>query len=226
MTTTPKRAGRGESLIQGLIMLAVASMAGAASFTHVHDWTMHNSPAGTGNWFGWANAMVSELIPLAAGLEMRRRIRHFGTAGFYPVALIVGAVALSLTGQFAEAKHSPSGWLIAAVPALGFLALVKLVLSSPPTPTVVEPTPAVEPPAPSTAIVPAGILDPPVLPAHLIGSARFAATNHQHTTGQAITAGELATLLSIPADKATAVLRQLHTDTPARINGHTVGVGQ
>ena len=112
-------------------MLAVAGMAGAASFTHVHDWTMHNSPAGTGNWFGWANAMVSELIPLAAGLEARRRIRHYGTAGAYPIVLIVAAVALSLTGQFAEATHSISGWLISAVPALGFLALVKLVLSSP-----------------------------------------------------------------------------------------------
>ena len=130
-STTPTPARRGESVVQAVIMLAVAGMAGAASFTHVHDWTMHNSPAGTGNWFGWANAMVSELIPLAAGLEARRRIRHYGTAGAYPIVLIVAAVALSLTGQFAEATHSISGWLISAVPALGFLALVKLVLSSP-----------------------------------------------------------------------------------------------
>ena len=130
-TPTPTPARRGESVVQAVIMLAVAGMAGAASFTHVHDWTMHNSPPGTGNWFGWANAMVSELIPLAAGLEARRRIRHYGSAGAYPIVLIVAAVALSLTGQFAEATHSISGWLISAVPALGFLALVKLVLSSP-----------------------------------------------------------------------------------------------
>src|SRR5262249_46663161 len=52
--------------------------------------------------------------------------------GRYPVALIGAAVALSLAGQFAEAKPGVSGWLISAVPALGFLALIKLVLSTPP----------------------------------------------------------------------------------------------
>src|SRR3954453_12583302 len=102
--TTTARPGRFESAVKVLILLSVAGMAGAASFTHVHDWTMHNSPTGTGDWFGWANAMVSELIPLAAGLEARRRHRLYGTAGVYPIALILGAVALSLTGQFAEAK--------------------------------------------------------------------------------------------------------------------------
>ncbi|GII25344.1 hypothetical protein [Planosporangium mesophilum] len=132
MTTTGRPAGdRAEGVVQVVILLAVAGMAGAASFTHVHDWTMHNSPAHTGDWFGWANAMVSELIPLAAGLEVRRRRRKHLPVGAYPIALILGAVALSLAGQFAEAKPGPSGWLISAVPALGFLALVKLVLSRP-----------------------------------------------------------------------------------------------
>lgn len=127
------RGGRLENTLEVVILLAVAGMAGAASFTHVHDWTMHNSPPGTGDWFGWANAMVSELIPLAAGLEARRRKRNTGHTGRYPLALILGAVALSLTGQFAEATPSLSGWIISAVPALGFLALVKLVLSRPAT---------------------------------------------------------------------------------------------
>src|SRR5512133_2379136 len=98
ITTSPDTADRTrlEGVVQVLIMLAVAAMAGAASFRHVHDWTMHNSPAGTGDWFGWANAMVSDLLPLAAGLEARRRRRLYGTTGIYPVALILGAVALSL----------------------------------------------------------------------------------------------------------------------------------
>ena len=189
-------------------MLAVAGMAGAASFTHVHDWTMHNSPAGTGNWFGWANAMVSELIPLAAGLEARRRIRHYGSAGAYPIVLIVAAVALSLTGQFAEATHSISGWLISAVPALGFLALVKLVLSSP-RPTTTTATPAnepapivVTPSAPERNATPtnAGNLlpgGPGGLPAHVVAAGRYAATNHRETTGRPITAAELAARISI-----------------------------
>ncbi|MEV4514504.1 DUF2637 domain-containing protein [Dactylosporangium sp. NPDC049525] len=119
-----------------LILLAVAGMAGSASFTHVHDWTMHNSPAGTGDWFGWANATVTELIPLAAGLEARRRRSRGIPVGRYPIAMIVGAVTLSLAGQFAEAKPGLSGWIISAIPALGFLALIKLVLSTPPEPVV------------------------------------------------------------------------------------------
>ncbi|GAA0742435.1 DUF2637 domain-containing protein [Dactylosporangium roseum] len=131
---------RIESGAQVLILLAVAGMAGAASFTHVHDWTMRNSPPGTGDWFGWANAMVTELIPLAAGLEARRRRRNGISVGRYPIVLIVGAVAVSLAGQFAEAKPGLSGWGISALPALGFLALIKLVLSVPPAAVVEEPS--------------------------------------------------------------------------------------
>jgi hypothetical protein len=231
---TPTSARRGESVVQAVIMLAVAGMAGAASFTHVHDWTMHNSPAGTGNWFGWANAMVSELIPLAAGLEARRRIRHYGNAGGYPIVLIVAAVALSLTGQFAEATHSISGWLISAVPALGFLALVKLVLSSPrPTTnttgtaaqTPIEVTAVTHEPtsAPGQArdLLPGG---PGGLPSHVVAVGRYAATNHQQTVGRPITAEELAARISITPAIAAGVLRQLSADEAAqsRVNGHRV----
>ncbi|MGI5178693.1 DUF2637 domain-containing protein [Dactylosporangium sp. CA-152071] len=145
---------RIEGGAQVLILLAVAGMAGAASFTHVHDWTMHNSPHGTGDWFGWANAAVTELIPLAAGLEARRRRSRGIPVGRYPIAMIVGAVTLSLAGQFAEAKPGLSGWIISAIPALGFLALIKLVLSTPPAAseapsTVTLPTSVDVPAAPS-----------------------------------------------------------------------------
>jgi hypothetical protein len=220
-------------------MLAVAAMAGAASFRHVHDWTMHNSPAGTGDWFGWANAMVSELIPLAAGLEARRRHRIHGKAGSYPVALILGAVALSLTGQFAEAKPGPSGWVISAVPALGFLALVKLVLSGPVTPPAAAgpaSTPAEtnqctstkphDPPAASAAFVvtePAPA--PPEVPVHLLPGARFALAQHEQATGRSITADELAARMSLTPAIAGQLLTALDHPTPtapARINGAPV----
>ena len=233
-STSSAPARRGESVVQAVIMIAVAGMAGAASFTHVHDWTMHNSPPGTGNWFGWANAMVSELIPLAAGLEARRRIRLYGSAGAYPIVLIVAAVALSLTGQFAEAIHSISGWLISAVPALGFLALVKLVLSSPRPTTTTNKTPANELPpivttsARDTAATPtnAGQFPPGGLPGHVLASARFATTNHLQTVGRPITAEELAARISITQAVATGVLRQLSADEAAqsRVNGHRVDI--
>ncbi|MDW5330805.1 DUF2637 domain-containing protein [Plantactinospora sp. KLBMP9567] len=122
---------RVEGAVLVLILLTVGGLAGAASFTHVHDWTMANSPAGTGDWFGWANAAISELIPLAALLTIRRRRRTGGPIG-YPMFLLVAAVALSLSAQLAVAKPGLSGWLLSAVPALAFLGLSKLVLSTKP----------------------------------------------------------------------------------------------
>jgi hypothetical protein len=200
-----KRQGRFEGAAQVIILVSVALMAGAASFKHVHDWTMHNSPQRTGGWFGWANAMVTELIPLAAALEMRRRRRHNLPVGKYPVALILGAIALSLAGQIAEAKPSASGWLISAIPALGFLALVKLVLSSPQAAETVETVDTVEPvdvrPVPEPRVEP--------VPDHLVPTARFAVTNHESTMGRPITADELAARMSVTPAIAGQLLEQV-----------------
>jgi hypothetical protein len=119
-----------ERLIQVLILIGIAGMAGAASFTHVHDWTMHNAPPGTGSWFGWANAVISELTPTAAGIEIRRRKRTSATVR-YPMAILIAAAILSLAAQVAQARPTIGGWISSAVPALAFLALTKLVLASP-----------------------------------------------------------------------------------------------
>ncbi|WP_219502063.1 hypothetical protein [Nonomuraea ceibae] len=119
-------------MAQLVILLLVGLMAGAASFTHVHDWTMANSPGGTGEWFGWANAVISELTPTASGLEVRRRKRN-GQSIVYPMIVLIASAGLSIAAQIAVAKPHPTGWLIAAVPALAFLALTKLVLSRTPT---------------------------------------------------------------------------------------------
>ncbi|MER7330945.1 MULTISPECIES: DUF2637 domain-containing protein [unclassified Micromonospora] len=134
-------ADRVEGVVLVLIVLTVGGLAGAASFTHVHDWTMANSPAGTGDWFGWANAAISELLPLAALLTIRRRRRTGGPIG-YPMFLLVCAVALSLSAQLAVAKPGVSGWLLSAVPALAFLGLSKLVFSTTPTTTAPVDKPA------------------------------------------------------------------------------------
>jgi hypothetical protein len=64
-TTKPSPGERLEGVAQVLILLVIGGIAAAASFTHVHDWTMANSPDGTGDWFGWANAVVSTLYPSA-----------------------------------------------------------------------------------------------------------------------------------------------------------------
>ncbi|GAA1028749.1 hypothetical protein GCM10009557_14910 [Virgisporangium ochraceum] len=124
-------AERIEGLVLVVILLVVAGFAGAASFTHVKTWTMDNSPAGTGEWFGWANAVISELVPTACALVIRRR-RRLGQPIGYPLGVLVAGVSLSLAAQLAVAKLSLSGWLLSAVPALAFVALTKLVLTTQP----------------------------------------------------------------------------------------------
>jgi len=204
------RSDRIEGAIQILILLVIGGMAGAASFTHVHDWTMANAPAGTGGWFGWANAVISELTPTAAGLEIRRRKRqttHRSIA--YPLAVLIAAAALSLSAQVAQAKHSPTGWLLAAVPALAFLALSKLVLSrtgnpAPGPPIEAQPGEDIPPRTPSLP-APAG----ESLAPELLTGARMAAFTHRQATGHDITADALATHLAIPADIAGNLLHAL-----------------
>ncbi len=67
----------------------------------------------------------------SAKSRLRRRRRHHLRIGAYPITVILAAAALSLAGQLAQAKASITGWLLAAVPAIGFLALTKLVISRP-----------------------------------------------------------------------------------------------
>ncbi|MFI7551937.1 hypothetical protein ACIBQ2_19550 [Micromonospora sediminimaris] len=150
-------AERLEGVALVLILLAVGGMAGAASFTHVKDWTMAHAPAGTGEWFGWSNAVISELMPAAALLVIRRRRRRDPDASVaYPLVLLVAAVALSLAAQIAVANDSFSSRLLSSVPALAFLALSKLVLTGT---TKTAPAPADEP---VDELVPADLpTDPP-----------------------------------------------------------------
>lgn len=119
---------RAENAARLVILAGIGAMAGAASFTHMHDWTMANVPAGTGDWFGWANAMASELTPTVAVLDIRRR-RRAGSSARFPTMVLVASVGLSLAAQFARAKPSVSGWLLAAVPAVAFIVLTKMVLT-------------------------------------------------------------------------------------------------
>ncbi|GIG89204.1 DUF2637 domain-containing protein [Plantactinospora endophytica] len=119
---------RLEAAARLLILLSIGGMAGAAAFTHVHDLTVaHGQP----NWIGWANAVAVELMTIYLGLEIRVRRRAGRPVGFVAV-LLVGFAILSLAAQVAEAEPSVWGWIVAAVPSLAFLALVKVVLSSAP----------------------------------------------------------------------------------------------
>jgi hypothetical protein len=227
MTST--RPERAEAIIQVLIVLVIAGMAGAASFTHVHDWTMRNAPPGTGSWFGWANAIISELTPTAAGIEIRRRKRQHRTAA-YPMAVLIAAATLSLAAQVAQARPSITGWLLAAVPALSFLALTKLIFSR--TPAHPRPPHPPAPPTPGTATgspvtttftattpEPGHADDTPA--SQLLLSARMTAFAHHQATGQTITPDALASHLNIPHTLAGTLLHHLDGTPPpvTAING-------
>jgi cell wall-associated NlpC family hydrolase len=148
--TRPTRVDRMQDGVLLVIVLLVGVMAGAASFNHVHDFTIANSPGGTADWFGWANAVISELIPTAALIEIgRRRRKNPATKVGYPMVLLIAAISVSLTAQLAVAKPGVFGWLVSALPALAFFALSKLVFTATapprPTTTVTASTPAASP---------------------------------------------------------------------------------
>jgi hypothetical protein len=212
------RSERAEGIVLVLILITVGGLAGAASFTHVHDWTMDNSPAGTGDWFGWANAAISELIPLAALLTIRRRRRTGGPIG-YPMALLVSAVALSLAAQLAVAKPGPSGWLLSAVPALAFLGLSKLVLTVPAAPSTPDDARTSEDDNPP-ARVPAQVSvedDQDGVTVDLLQTARQHAAEHEAATGRPITRDELRSALRVANSTASELLRQIRPrDTISR----------
>jgi hypothetical protein len=126
-TRAPRRRSV-EGVIQVVIMLAIGAAAGAASFTHVHDVAAEHGQAG---WLAWADAVVLELMSVASGLEIRRRKRLHAPVGF-PVVVLSVAVSLSLSAQVVDAEASPIGWITAAIPALGFLVMVKIALAQAP----------------------------------------------------------------------------------------------
>lgn len=227
MPSPSNYAERLESAAQIGILLLIGGMAGAVSFTHVHDWTMQHVPAGTGDWFGWTNAIISELTPTAAGLEIRRRKRN-GTSIAYPMAVLIAAAALSIAAQLAVAKPSPSGWLLNVIPALAFLALTKLALSSTPATKTPRDHHATAPDEPANhpittmtahmphAEVPAieTVTAEPAtaIPDDLLQGARMAVFAHRQRSDQPITAPILAEHLGITTDVAAAVLH--HLDDP------------
>ncbi|MBI3686671.1 MAG: DUF2637 domain-containing protein [Actinobacteria bacterium] len=140
MTTQATRppTHRVEGLVQVLILLTVGGVAAAASFTHVHNVAAAHGQPG---WLAWADAIVLELMSIATGLEIRRRTRTGREPGFV-LGVLIAAVVLSLAAQVVEAEGSLVGWLAAALPALAFLACVKIVLSrttATPTPTAAVP---------------------------------------------------------------------------------------
>jgi hypothetical protein len=215
------RGERVEGVVQVLILLAIGSMAAAASFTHVHNVAAAHGQPG---WLAWADAVVLELMSIATGLEIRRRHRAGQHAGFV-LWVLIGAVVLSLSAQVVEAERSVVGWLAAALPAAGFLALVKIVLTRTPAGT---PVPAPYPVVPETyPVVPAVSAvvpdvedgqdgrdgaDLPDSGGELLVQARTVAAAHLAAHGKPITRDQLRAELRTSTNTATVLHRQVRQD--------------
>jgi hypothetical protein len=229
MTTTRTRGQRFEGVVQVLILLTIATVAAAASFTHVHNVAAAHGQPG---WLAWADAIVLELMSIATGLEIRRRHRTGQSTGFV-LTVMASGVALSLSAQVVEAERSVIGWIAAALPAAGFLALVKIVLGRTSTgttlaedrPTVLSPAddrpaPPATPEDEDTAALPGLAHLTPALPLGLLDRARAVASAHTSSTGRPVTRDVLRDELRVSNALAGDVLRALRSDTAGTVNGH------
>lgn len=117
--------------LQTAVMVALGGIGAAAGFTHTHDWAAVHGQTG---WLAWADAVVIEGMAVAAGLRLRAD-RQAGRTYRFPAGVLAVAFIVQMTSQVALAEPTAAGWLLAAVPALGFLVVVKLALRDAPEPS-------------------------------------------------------------------------------------------
>lgn len=200
-----------EQVIRIGVAVILGGIGAAAGFTHTHNWAESNGQTG---WLAWATAVVIEGMAVVAGFEIHHD-RATGRSYTFPAIVLVFGVLVQMTAQVAEAERSPAGWLVAAMPALGFLAVVKLLMRRTPAPT----TPDVQAaPAPFVPTSPTSAQDTPAVPrVKLPGditdriNAAIAAARDE---GRKPSVEDIQRVARVPADLARRVL----ADQPT--NGH------
>ncbi|MBB4906368.1 DUF2637 domain-containing protein [Actinophytocola algeriensis] len=201
--------GKLADVIRIGVAVVLGGIGAAAGFTHTHDWAVSHGQTG---WLAWATAVVIEGMAVVAGFE----IHHDRAAGHsfkFPAAVLVFGVLVQMTAQVAEAEPSPAGWLVAAMPALGFLAVVKLLMRHTPTepPAPAEATDAAKPAQEASTAVPRVRL-----PADI--TARIdAAVTAARDEGREPSIEDIQRVARVPADLARRVL----ANRPAT-NGHSL----
>jgi len=205
-------------------LTVIAGIAGAASFTHIHDTAADHGQAG---WMAWAIAVCIDLLAVMAAREIQRDMRAGRRCTWPVLVLSIGAV-LSLAANLAQAEPSPWGRIVAGTPAGAFLVAISMVERRARTThaqlaaridTYVPPAGAPEP-APTAAVVTRSraSLDPvppaadsagPAVPEALVGFARKVAADHLARYGQPIDAAALRSRLGVSRELA----EQLHAHT-------------
>jgi hypothetical protein len=164
--------------------------------------------------------VVIEGIVIVAGFEIQRDHRAGGTRKLtFPLAVLVAGFGVQMAAQVALAEPTPAGWLVAAMPALGFLVVVKLLMRRAPAPeTTVTPEPAADPapvnvvtapaPAPTTVVAPAR---PRLkLPAELTSRINTVAETAR-SEGRELTIEEIRRVVRVPEPMAAQILQDLAT---------------
>jgi hypothetical protein len=196
-------------VIRIVVAVILGGIGAAAGFTHTHDWAASNGQTG---WLAWATAVVIEGMAVVAGFEIHHD-RATGRSYGLPAVVLVFGVLVQMTAQVAEAEPSPAGWLVAAMPALGFLAVVKLLMRRAPAPTTPDASSESE-----SASAPAGVDETPAVPRVRLPAditARIdAAVTAARSEGREPSIEDIQRVAKVPADLARRVL----ADQPT--NGH------
>ncbi|MGW5740770.1 DUF2637 domain-containing protein [Amycolatopsis sp. NPDC003861] len=202
--------------IRVLVAVVLGTIGAAAGFTHTHDWAVHHGQLG---WIAWADAVVIEGIVIVAGFEIQRDHRTGGSRKLtFPVAVLVAGFGVQMAAQVALAEPTPAGWLVAAMPALGFLVVVKLLMRRAPAPE-----PESEPVTATAARTdienepvrqPAAVVAPArprlKLPAELTSKITSVA-EAARSEGRELTIEEIRRVVRVPEPMAAQILRELTT---------------
>ncbi|EOD70347.1 hypothetical protein H480_01487 [Amycolatopsis vancoresmycina DSM 44592] len=207
--------------IRVLVAVVLGTIGAAAGFTHTHDWAVHHGQLG---WIAWADAVVIEGIVIVAGFEIQRDHRAGGPRKLtFPVAVLVAGFGVQMAAQVALAEPTPAGWLVAAMPALGFLVVVKLLMRRAPAPATSEPGSESES-EPVTAAASRTDTTPHPEPAGVVAAARprlklpAELTSRIHTAaetarneGRELTIEEIRRVVRVPEPMAAQILHELTT---------------
>ncbi|MEU9010957.1 DUF2637 domain-containing protein [Streptomyces sp. NPDC048479] len=205
-------------------VLVQAVIAGALSFSHLHDLA---EAAGQGGWKAWAYPVSVDLLLVAAWRRLRTLrdsdAPRRGAWSWFAVALAASLGANIATAGLLDLNEVPD-WLrilVAGWPALAFLGGTLLVHTPGPEHEEHAPLASVEPerevirdeiaqPEPEPEPDPAPALPAaPAVPAALITHARKLADAHHSATGRAIDPDTLRARLGVPAPMAEAIATQL-----------------
>ncbi|WP_328894927.1 DUF2637 domain-containing protein [Streptomyces sp. NBC_00236] len=213
-------------------VLVQAFIAGALSFSHLHDLA---EAAGQNGWKAWAYPISVDLLLVAAWRRMRTHADNRPAWVWFVIALAASLGANIATAGMLDLDDVPA-WLrilVAGWPALAFLG--GTLLAHTPATAPAEPEPAVSldvsdadpvpdvtverapEPAPELPPTPAPVAAPEPVPAPaavavppaLLDHARKLANSHHATTGHPIDATTLRARLGVPAPLAAAITAQL-----------------